>query len=137
MEARMQSENSQLEMRVRHLESTQGLLRGLCLFEAVALVALGAMASLTGHVHAKSSPEILRARGLVIEDSQGRPRVLLGAPFPKVPDRKRQDEGSTAIVFLGEDGSDRLIVGEGIDPQINGKVYPKGRRAVVGSDFGV
>jgi len=90
-----------------------------------------------GHVHASSGPEILRVRGLVIEDAEGRPRALLGAPFPRVLGRKRQDEGSNALVFLNEEGSDRLIVGEGIDPQIEGKVYAKEKRAVVGSDYGV
>ena len=86
----MDSPNSHLEQRVGTLETSQNLLRVFCLIEAVVLAAVGALAFLTGHVHASRSSDILYARGLVIEDTQGRARALLGAPFPRVPSRKRQ-----------------------------------------------
>src|SRR5260370_21531734 len=133
----MRSENLQIEQRVARLEATQRVLRLTCVLEAIAFLTVAAGMFLMGHVDASSGPESLRVRGLVIEDAEGRPRALLGAPFPRVLGRRRQDEGSNALVFLNEEGSDRLIVGEGIGPQIEGKVYAKEKRAVVGSDYGV
>ena len=103
----MRSENLQIEQRVAKLEATQRVLRLICLLEAIAFLTVAAGTFLMGHVHASSGPEILRVRGLVIEDAEGRPRALLGAPFPRVLGRKRQDEGSNALVFLNEEGSDR------------------------------
>jgi hypothetical protein len=35
-------------------------------------------------VHAQNAQGILRVRGLVIEDSDGRARIVLGAPVPSV-----------------------------------------------------
>lgn len=130
-------EDLQMEQRIARLEAKQRVLRLTCFLEAIVFVTLVAGTFLMGHVHANSAPEILHVRGLVIEDAEGRPRALLGAPFPKVLRRKRQDEGSNALVFLNEDGSDRLLVGEGIDSQIEGKVYAKEKRAMVGSAYGV
>src|SRR5262249_21378563 len=58
-----------------------------------------------------SAPEnkILRVRGIVIEDSNGRPRLLLGAPISN-QGRKRKDE-VTGLVMLSENGTDRLALG--------------------------
>jgi len=72
-------------------------------------------------LHAKSPAErILHVRGLVIEDDAGRPRITLGAPASNVG-RKRQD-AVTGLIFLAEDGTDRLTLGNTTAPQVNGKV---------------
>ncbi len=63
---------------------------------------------------------VVRTRALLIEDVKGRVRIVLGAPFPKVSERKRQDSGTRALVFLDEHGNDRLTVGEETDPQVAG-----------------
>jgi len=81
------------------------------------------------------SEHVLRAKGLVIEDAQGRPRVLLGAPFPDVRERIRSDAASTAMIFLDEQGHDRLTLGEALPAQLEGKVSKTHRR--IGSSFGV
>ena len=67
-----------------------------------------------------STPDdkILRVRGIVIEDSAGHPRLLLGAPISS-QGRKRQDE-ITGLVMLSEDGIDRLAIGTANYDQING-----------------
>jgi hypothetical protein len=70
----------------------------------------------------KAQETILRSRGLIIEDAQGRPRVLLGAPFPSVSARSRKDATTEAMVFLDEAGHDRLTLGEAPDPQVSGRV---------------
>src|SRR3984885_12052569 len=86
-------------------------------------------------VLAQSSPQTLRVRGLIVEDSQGRPRILLGAPFPPVKERARQDARTTSILFLDEEGHDRLTLGEELEPQIGGKL-PVGVHRIA-SGFGV
>jgi hypothetical protein len=86
-------------------------------------------------VLAQSSPQTLRVRGLIIEDAEGRPRILLGAPFPSVKERTRQDARTTSILFLDEKGHDRLTLGEELEPQIGGKV-PVGVHRIA-SGFGV
>jgi hypothetical protein len=48
-------------------------------------------------------------RGITIEDAQGRPRILLGAPIAKVEGRKDQEE-IYGLIVLGENGADRVIV---------------------------
>jgi len=94
-----------------------------------------AMSRHGGVVSAQSTPQVLRTRGLIIEDSQGRPRILLGAPFPAVKERTRQDARTTSILFLDPEGHDRLTLGEELEPQIGGKVPPGIHR--IASGFGV
>lgn len=91
--------------------------------------------SVPNTVAAQTRPEILTVRGLVIEDDQGRPRILLGAPFPAVKQRIRQDARTTSILFLDANGHDRLTLGEELQPQIGGKVPVDMHR--IASGFGV
>lgn len=75
--------------------------------------------------NADGSGQVLRVRGLIIEDAQGRPRILLGAPAPKVTGRKRKDE-VTGIILLGENGADRVTIGAPTTaPQGGGKVHER------------
>lgn len=73
---------------------------------------------------AKADDGILRAKGLVINDEQGRPRIVMGAPAPKVKGRTRSDE-LTGIVYLDENGADRLTFGKEPDPMTAEGVKPR------------
>jgi hypothetical protein len=73
---------------------------------------------------APGEDRILRARGLIIEDDKGRPRILLGAPVPVVDGRRRRDP-ATALIFVGENGADRAIFGLPPNPQVKGRVIPR------------
>ena len=87
-------------------------------------------------VHGASTQggDVLRVRGLVIEDDQGHPRVLLGAPTPAVAGRKRP-EGVNGIIILGPNGADRMVISyPGLEPQVLGKVE---KRSVGGSSAGL
>jgi len=53
---------------------------------------------------------VLHVRGIVVEDSQGRPRILIGAPAPKAKGRTRTDD-AFGIVLLGENGADQVVLG--------------------------
>jgi hypothetical protein len=86
-------------------------------------------------VKAADGSRVLRAPGLIIEDSHGRARVLLGSPLPSVSERLRQDASTTSMVFLDEQGHDRLTLGEEPEPQIAGKVSQIMHRIAPG--FGV
>jgi hypothetical protein len=110
------------DSRVARLESKLKWLQTLCLIQLCMLTAFAVWSFAAVRVSAQNSPEVLRTHGLVIEDSHGRARIVLGAPFPRVPERKRQDASTEAIVFLDGNGNDRLILGEGPDPRVNGKI---------------
>ncbi len=117
-----------LEKKTRRLEL-------LCFSQFAVLLVVGLTGVHSRAVHAQSAGNILHARGLVIEDGAGRPRMLLGAPFPKVRARFRQDSTTTAMVFLDERGRDRLTLGEEPEPQVGGKVVTAVHRIAPG--FGV
>src|SRR5262245_16748295 len=105
---------SRLELLERRLRRTRAALA------ALAVLAVGA-AWQAGAGDAKAG-QVLRVRGLVVEDEAGRPRILLGAPLPQTEARKRKDD-MTGVLLLGEDGADRVALGAPTPaPQIGGKV---------------
>jgi hypothetical protein len=127
-------ERGDFEARVRRIEARQFLLTAICAALIMALV-LSIFNRRQTTAKAAESPGVLRLKGLVIEDEQGRARVLLGAPFPAVADRNRQDATTSAMVFLDEQGHDRFAVGEKLAPQIAGAV-PANYRSP-GTGYGV
>src|SRR5262245_23536477 len=115
----MHSESSnELRGRLDHLE--RRLRRTRAALGGLLVLALGAGAARQAG-EAKAA-QVLRVRGLVVEDAQGRPRLLLGAPVPKVDARRRKDD-MTGMRLLAEDGADRVAIGAPTPaPQIGGKV---------------
>lgn len=132
---RLQMTTPTVVQRLELLEARTFRLRFVCGIQLILLICFGLSAMQGPHVEAKSSPSILRVRGLVIEDSQGRARILLGAPFPRVPERIRQDSTTTSMIFLDDRGHDRLTLGEESEPQVLGKVSATNHR--IGRGFGV
>lgn len=124
-----------LDERLVALEAKTSRLWILCVSQLVLLIAICFGASYNGTAETKSTNNILRTHGLVIEDAQGKPRILIGAPFPKVQGRYRQDSTTTAVVFLDPQGHDRLTLGEEPEPQVGGKVVTTVHRIAPG--FGV
>ena len=110
----MANENDSIESRLARLERTNRVLTGLgsTMFLLVCSVAIA------GFSQSGTSQEPLRARGLIIEDSTGRPRILIGAP---VQDRNVGGNPRTGIVIndaagverfgLGLQQSGRLVIG--------------------------
>lgn len=89
---------------------------------------------------------IIRTKGIVIEDSAGKPRILIGAPIPYVSHRIRTDENkvkelwakkfpddwfevykneynheTNGILILDENGHDRLVMGAPVPDLYFGK----------------
>ena len=127
--------SASFDHRLAALERKTLRLRILCLSQLGLLLVFGFAGINNTQVEAKSSDKILRARGLVIEDGEGRPRILVGAPFPAVRTRNRQDSTTTAMLFLDAQGHDRLTLGEEPEPQVGGRVITNAHRIAPG--FGV
>lgn len=77
----MDSDESELRREIARLKVFAAL-SGL----VIGVLVLGAFVDAPG-----PEGDVLRAQGLVIEDAQGRPRILLGAPVPEVESRVRAD----------------------------------------------
>ncbi len=94
--------------------------------------------------------DIIRAKGIVIEDAKGKDRILIGAPIPQSKDRVRTDttlvrkhwasqfddpnqymgwykrykNTSNGIVFMNEEGFDEVLVGDDLaDPNVGVRNY--------------
>lgn len=76
-----------------------------------------------------ADPSVQRVRGIIIEDEQGRSRILLGAPVPKASGRKRTDP-TTSLVVVDENGNDRLVLGFVPDAQVQGRIEGRGTPVV-------
>lgn len=125
-----------IDQRLASLERRGFWLRLVCGIQFALIAGIWLSGMQNRQVQAQSSPFILRVRGLIIEDSQGRPRILLGAPFPAVRERLRQDARTTSMLFLDQNGHDRLTLGQELEPQVGGKLLPPGVHRIA-SGFGV
>lgn len=113
---------SSIEQRMGSLEKETQRLRYICWIQTLMIVVIALSATLTRRVEAQGSPRVLRTHGVVIEDDHGRARLILGTPLPEVQERKRHGSLTDSIVFLDEQGNDRLTLGEGPNPQAQGKI---------------
>ncbi|WP_428278160.1 hypothetical protein [Candidatus Palauibacter sp.] len=133
----MQAEMQQVKRTIRWLQ-------GYAVLASIALVVLFVR-------NGSAEEDVLRARGLIIEDAAGRERILLGAPIPEAVNRVRTDEArvrevwapgfpdpdaymgyyqdysheTNGMLILSEDGFDRLVVGDPTpDPNIGRRIAP-------------
>ncbi|HEX9931722.1 MAG TPA: hypothetical protein VGB08_02650 [Allosphingosinicella sp.] len=124
----------ELEQRLERLERQLKRSR-LGLFAAASAMILAAGGSMAradqpaaapapAAVAAAAADGVLRLRGLVIEDSAGRPRIVMGAPAPAVAGRNRRD-ALTGIVYIDENGADRLTFGREPDPMTERGIVPR------------
>jgi len=68
--------------------------------------------------------EVMRVRGLVVEDSLGRARILLGAPLTLLG--RRGAEAGVGVAVLSPEGKLRAVLGAPTpSPQIDGKVMAR------------
>lgn len=130
-----------LERRVRALERQRNLL---------AAVGAGTLALLLLGTAPWSRPQdddVLRVRGIIIEDDDGRERILIGAPIPVVehrirtdpekvakawghryPDMKwfeKLDHSTNGMLILDKAGHDRIVVGDPTpDPNVGKRLAP-------------
>lgn len=132
--------------RIDRLERSVRRLRLYAAAITVVLLALPAVAM----QQQGGQDEILRARGLVIVDDEGRERILIGAPVPAAANRVRTDMERVeeiwgprfprayideyyptyrhrlhGMLVLDENGFDRIAVGDSVpDPNIGRRIGP-------------
>ena len=95
-----------IERRVRHLTLIATL-------ASVSVIVLGVSAWTS-----RSQSEILRARQLILEDGQGRARIMLGAPLPGMTDLGRELPPRIGMVINDSAGFERF----GLSLRSNGSI---------------
>ncbi|HEY1112888.1 MAG TPA: hypothetical protein VGE66_04985 [Chitinophagaceae bacterium] len=135
----MITETALLKRQIRHLQI------GLTI--CIVLIASFVVLSFTRE---QRSFDVIRAKGIVIEDSTGKDRILIGAPIPASASRVRTDTVRAAkywsrpyknveefmkayrsynhnvdgIVVMNENGFDRVVVGDKLpDPNTGKKLF--------------
>ncbi|HKW00095.1 MAG TPA: hypothetical protein VJN96_09730 [Vicinamibacterales bacterium] len=100
----MVNHDDRLEKRVVYLERQS---RRLTVVLAGTFLMLGS-GLLMAFSQARSADEPLRVRGLIVEDAQGRPRILMGSP---IADRNVGGNPRTGIVIQDAAGAERFGLG--------------------------
>ncbi len=119
------------ELEIAYLRREVARAKGLLLVVLVLLLGIPLLSA-----QGERAPGILRARGLVIEDENGRERILIGAPVPHSTSRVREDfskakeawgkrypdpemkwyaeldHGANGILILDANGHDRIAIGD-------------------------
>jgi hypothetical protein len=99
-------ESSRMMARIDGLERRLRLLGVLS-----AVLVIVAMSAITvPSVTAQAQPQVLRARGLIIVDEQGRERIVIGSPVPDPKEGKRLNP-STGMVINDINGYERFGLG--------------------------
>jgi hypothetical protein len=112
--------------RLLRLEREIKLLRIALLAGVFAVIALSAIENTSAQT---APPSVLRVRGLIVEDAQGRPRIMIGAPVPTAAGRVRNDS-AFGLLYLNENGLDQVALGDVPDPQVLGTVRKRIRKSV-------
>lgn len=111
-----------LEQRINRLE--RALDRSRRITSAILIAAGVCAAAAWSGRRVNPAPTILHARGLIIEDSLGHARIMIGAPIP-LPHRASKDAGA-GIAILSPSGIMRVAIGAPVpSPQVNGKVLER------------
>lgn len=135
-----------MEQQLLSLQRQLSWLRWLVFF----LFLLSAGLSAVLLLRTEKAPGVLRARGIIIEDEQGRDRILIGAPVPASGTRVRTDtalvrkywagefpepdsfmnwyqnyrHSTVGMVVMNENGFDRVLVGDQLaDPNIGRRMF--------------
>ncbi len=111
-----------LDVRVARLERCLKLFQMISAGTAV-IACLSVVCFMLEHQsYDRGRADILRVRGLIVEDAAGYDRILIGAPVPAVNGRKRRDN-TVGLIVLGENGADRLALAAPTpEPQIHGVI---------------
>lgn len=79
-------------------------------WRAVSIASLACIIA-TASLGFKNPNSIIRTQGLIIVDTDGKERILLGGPVPETTSRKNPDQ-ETGIVILDQMGQERLAIGQ-------------------------
>ena len=130
--------NSEIESLQRQLDQQKKRLNKVIVFAS--LIVLGISSQFLLSFRETDDNKILRAKGIVIVDEQGRERILIGAPLPQAGNRVRTDTArvralwskrfgnadqymkwyqdynhkANGILVLDEQGFDKVCLGDGV-----------------------
>ncbi|MEL1242635.1 hypothetical protein AAEO56_00060 [Flavobacterium sp. DGU11] len=107
-----------MEDQIKSLQKQVHQLR-VILFVIISLFLLAALVSFT-----TGKSEIIRTKGIIIEDNQGKPFIIMGNPLPQDKLRKRKDPLG-GLVFLDDKGTDRLFIGKDGKLQMGGELVDR------------
>ena len=102
----MHDPNADSEVRFTRLHQQLRLFQTISLLAAVA-AAVALYLAIRHERQTDKSTDVLRTRGLVVEDEKGRDRILIGAPVPQIAGGRRQDS-ATGLLILDENGAERM-----------------------------
>ena len=109
-------EDQNLEKRLEKMERKEKVLF-LFIFLALLAFILSCL-----DLFVSSETDIIRTKGIIVIDENGKERILIGTPVPDTAGRNR-DDLCNGLIILDEKGLDRLALGSPTpDPQIRGKV---------------
>jgi hypothetical protein len=100
----MADQHDPMERRLARIERTNRILVGII---STTFLLMGS-ALLAGFSQPTPSQESLRARSLIIEDSSGRPRIVMGAP---IPDRNAAGNPRAGLIIHDAAGVERFGLG--------------------------
>jgi hypothetical protein len=95
--------NSPLESLQQQLDRQTKRLNKLILFSTLIILGLSSLLLLS--FSEPSSNKILRAKGIIIVDDNGRERILIGAPLPAAGNRVRTDTARVRALWSGRFGN--------------------------------
>jgi hypothetical protein len=104
-----------MENQIQSLQKQVRQLR-FALLSLIGILFIGFLFSFTS-----AKNDIIRTKGIIVEDANGKPFVMIGNPIPQHKLRDRKDPLS-GLVFLDEKGIDRLYMGRDGKLQIGGKL---------------
>jgi hypothetical protein len=144
-----------MELELSQLKYQLNWLRGYAIISSLILIYLAIL------VTTARSRDVIRTKGIVIEDDLGRDRILIGAPVPESRGRFRTDlervkevwaprlggekyledyatydHAASGILFLNEQGHDKLILGEKMPDPNTGKRLVKASGLTFNDDEG-
>jgi hypothetical protein len=100
----MTARNDNVESRLTQIEQRNRVLTGMITI----LFLVGCSGILVGWSQSRPSPELLRVRGLIVEDASGQARILIGSP---IADRNAGGNSRTGIVINDAAGVERFGLG--------------------------
>jgi hypothetical protein len=107
----------ELQQRTERLERRLHFFQTVCALGILGLVVYACAALPNVQAQPETSPSVLRVRGIIIEDEQGRARVVLGAPVPD-PSEGRRSSPAVGMVINDTAGYERF----GLGLQANGRM---------------
>ncbi len=100
---------------MRNLDRTTKILLGLLVVGVWCLLIQSVFqvppVEASGQNGGEQTPQVLRARGLVIVDEQNRERIILGAPVPDPPHIGKRINPAHGMIILDDKGYERFGVG--------------------------